>query len=78
MGRLHTSTHEQHLSGEGWFISSLEKMRTNQVFMPGFPECGNIQAESLEGVLVIEILLKQGIIRWDGMWQGILWHEGLE
>ena len=67
-----------HLSGEGWFISSLEKMRTNQVFMPGFPESGNIQAESLEGVLVIEILLKQGIIRWDGMWQGILWHEGLE
>ena len=54
-------------------------MRTNQVFVAGFPECGNIQAESLEGVLVIEILLKQGIIRWDGMWQGIiLWHAGLE
>ena len=53
-------------------------MRTNQVFVAGFPESGNIQAESLEGVLVIEILLKQGIIRWDGMWQGILWHAGLE
>ena len=54
-------------------------MRTNQVFVAGFPECGNIRAESLEGVLVIEILLKQGIIRWDGMWQGIiLWHAGLE
>ena len=31
----------------------------NQVFMARFPESGNIQTESLKGVLVVKVLLKE-------------------